>query len=93
MTFQEWSKRDDYVELWKKSWNEPHMRAGLTALIHLGLPQLNPITSANGESIQLRALAHSRNEGWFGALKAIELLKTPKTEPQELPAPWEDVNQ
>jgi hypothetical protein len=69
------------------------MRAGMTALIHLGLPQLNQLTPANGESIQLRALAHSRNEGWYAALKAIDLLKTPKTEPQELPAPWEDVNQ
>ena len=93
MTFQEWGKREDYVELWKKTWNEPHMRAGMTALIHLGLPQLNQLTPANGECIQLRALAHSRNEGWYAALKAIDFLKTPKTEPQELPAPWEDVNQ
>jgi hypothetical protein len=69
------------------------MRAGLTALIHLGLPQLNPLAPANGESINLRALAHSRNEGWYAALRAIDFLKTPKTEPQELPAPWEDVNQ
>lgn len=69
------------------------MRAGLTALIHLGLPQLNPLVPANGESINLRALAHSRNEGWYAALRAIDFLKTPKTEPQELPAPWEDVNQ
>jgi len=69
------------------------MRAGMTALIHLGLPQLNQLAPANGEAIQLRALAHSRNEGWFAAIRAIELLKTPKTEPQELPGPWEDVNQ
>lgn len=67
------------------------MRAGLTALIHLGLPQASILTpTANGDSINIRALAHSRTEGWFSAIKAIELLKTPTNEQQELPGPWED---
>ena len=92
MTFQEWSKRDDYVKLWEKTWQEPHMRAGLTALIHLGIPQVSILTptATNNESINIRALAHSRTEGWFAAVKAIELLKTPTNEQQELPSPWED---
>lgn len=92
MTLSEWTKREDYIELWKKTWKEPHMRAGLSVMIHLGLPQasiLSP-TSATNESINVRALAHSRTEGWYAALKTVDFLKNPKAEQSELPSPWEE---
>lgn len=90
MTLPEWSKRDDYVELWKKTWQEPHMRAGLTVLIQLGIPQVSVLSPMGGESVNIRALAHSRTEGWFAAVKAIDFLKNPVAEQPDLPAPWED---
>lgn len=68
------------------------MKAGLSVLIHLGLPQtsiLSPAQASN-ESINIRALAHSRTEGWYAAVKSIDFLKNPSSESAELPAPWED---
>lgn len=90
MTIAEWSKRTDFVELWKKTWEQPHMKAGMDVLVHLGIPVTSLIQPAQGEAMELRALAHSRTEGWFAAVKAIDLLKNPAGSQGDLPAPWEE---
>lgn len=91
MNLTEWSKRDDLIQLWKQTWEQPHMKAGLSVLIQLGLPVPSLIQPAQGEAVELRAMAHSRIEGWFAAVRTLELLKNPSNSNPDLPAPWEDI--
>lgn len=86
VTPEEWAKNPDFVRKWKKTWEQPHMRAGLQVLISLGLtvPKQTPI----GEIMQVNALRNALHEGYFTAVHNIDRISDFEAKPQEDAGGW-----
>ncbi|NBU70554.1 MAG: hypothetical protein EBS53_03760 [Bacteroidetes bacterium] len=90
MNINEWAKRDDLQLEWKKSWETiPALKQGLELLKDVALPAESKIPDGF-DPIQFNALANSRREGYYDALRNIEALKEIKRPSESLPGPWEE---
>jgi hypothetical protein len=92
MKLHEWAKRDDLQLQWKKAWEEnPALKAGLSVLMEVALPAEVKVPTGM-DAIQFNALINSKREGYYDALRNIEVLKELKQPSEPLPEPWSETN-
>lgn len=76
-----WQQREDFQLRWAKTWEEPHMQAGLAMLLEMGFP--NPQGTID---LNTHALNNSFREGYHETITNIGRLK-PQKKVERLPEP------
>lgn len=88
MTVKEWYENTDLQTEWRKTWNKPHMRAGLLVLKDLAV-LLSYADSAGTEDATIRNAHQNKfREGAMGLLGTIKTLGEEKTPLADAPDPW-----
>jgi len=82
ISLPDWFKRDDYVTFWDRTWNMEHMRIGLEALVATGLPVSKEVP-AGFTGVEWNALQNARREGFYEAIKLIELMRKERVKPPQ----------
>ena len=71
---EDWFRDPDAVRLWNETWKQPHMLLGLQVLASAGRPAAQPF-SPGVDLIQATAIQGARCEGYFHALRAVDLMR------------------
>jgi hypothetical protein len=88
MTLQEWYKRHETRVLWREFYKSEDGQCLKKVLMHLGMPTAT-MPPQGVDFIDWNAMVNSRREGFFEAIKLLDILTEEASEKSDLPPPWE----
>ena len=88
MTLNDWNKRDDFKLAWKTFSKSEAGKALNQVLLTIGTPTPT-LPPPNVDFIDWNATLNARREGYYEAIRLLTALGEERSEPTNLPEPWE----
>lgn len=88
MTLKEWQNRSDLKTSWKEFLKTESGKGLKEVIVGLGTP-VPTMPPKEIDFIHWNAILNARREGFFEAVRLLDVLSQDLSEKEELPAPWE----